>query len=80
MKITLKLNRVGMNMSEATIANWYKKPGDTFEPGEPIYGIETEKVIHDVEATASGTMIEILVAEGEDVEVGREICVIEINS
>lgn len=66
-------------MSEATIAAWYKQPGESFEPGETLYGIETEKVVQDVEATANGTLLEILVAAGEDAEVGQGICVVEIH-
>ena len=80
MKITLKLPRYGMNMSEATIATWYKKAGDTFVAGDALYGIETEKVVEDVEATANGTLLEILVDEGEDAEVGQGICVVEVNT
>ena len=79
MKMTLKLNRVGMNMSEATIVSWNKKPGDTFVTGDVIYSIETEKVTQDVDATANGSMLEILVPEGEDAEVGQSICIVEVN-
>jgi pyruvate/2-oxoglutarate dehydrogenase complex dihydrolipoamide acyltransferase (E2) component len=80
MKMTLKLNRVGMNMSEATIVSWSKKPGDTFVAGDVIYSIETEKVTQDIEATANGSMLEILVPEGEDADVGQAICTVEIGS
>lgn len=79
MKITLKLNRVGMNMSEATIVSWFKKAGESFQTGDAIYAIETEKVTQDVEATANGTLLEIIVPEGEDAEVGDPICVVDIQ-
>src|ERR1019366_4908036 len=58
-KVQLKLARVGMNMSEATIVRWHKKPGESFALGEPLYEIETEKVSMDVEAPGAGTLIEI---------------------
>lgn len=79
MKVRLKLNRVGMNMSEATIVSWMKQPGETFQPGEPLYAIETEKVTQDVEATVAGTLLEILVPAGEDAQVGDVICVVDIS-
>ena len=37
MRVTLKLSRVGMNMEEATIVKWYKRPGESFMAGEPLY-------------------------------------------
>lgn len=79
MKIKLKLIRVGMNMSEATIAEWHKQPGQTFTTGEPIYSIETEKVTQDVEATAPGTMVEILVPAGGDAQVGDALCIVDLD-
>jgi pyruvate/2-oxoglutarate dehydrogenase complex dihydrolipoamide acyltransferase (E2) component len=80
MKMTLKLNRVGMNMSEATIVSWNKKIGDTFVLGDVIYSIETEKVTQDIEATANGSMLEILVPEGEDADVGQAICIVDVGT
>lgn len=77
MKIRLKLARVGMNMEEATVVKWYKQPGETFAAGDILYEIETEKVTQEVAATGDGTMLEILVPEGEVAEVGEEVCVVE---
>ena len=54
MKIILKLARIGMNMQEATIAEWFKKPGEVFSSGEFLYSIETDKVTQEVEATGDG--------------------------
>jgi pyruvate/2-oxoglutarate dehydrogenase complex dihydrolipoamide acyltransferase (E2) component len=79
MKITLKLIRVGMNMQEATIAQWLRAPGEAFAEGDPLYAIETEKVTQDVLATAPGTLLEILVPAGQDAKVGQGVCVVEFN-
>lgn len=79
MKVKLKLARVGMNMQEATILKWLKQPGESFREGEELYEIETEKVTQAVEATGDGTLLEILVPEGEDAEVGQEICAVEME-
>ncbi|MEP7243739.1 MAG: lipoyl domain-containing protein [Gammaproteobacteria bacterium] len=77
MKLNLKLTRVGMNMAEATIAKWHKKPGDTFKTGDVLYDIETDKVTQEVVATSDGTLLEILVPEGEIAEVGAAVCSVD---
>ena len=79
MKVKLKLIRVGMNMSEATIVDWYKQPGERFVDGDPLYAIETEKVTQDVEANGSGTMLEIVVASGTDAQVGDVVCIVDAD-
>ncbi len=79
MKIKLKLIRVGMNMSEATIVEWHKQPGEAFQEGDALYAIETEKVTQDVQATGAGTMLEIIVPAGSDAQVGDAVCVVEVE-
>jgi pyruvate/2-oxoglutarate dehydrogenase complex dihydrolipoamide acyltransferase (E2) component len=80
MKAALKLARVGMNMEEATIVAWRKAPGEPFAPGEVLYEIETEKVTQEVEATAAGRLLEILVPEGENAAVGEVVCTVEVDA
>ena len=77
MKVSLKLPRYGMNMEEATIAKWHKHVGDTFTKGEPLYEIETEKVMTEVEAPCNGTLLGILAQEGDIVEVGNPVCEVD---
>lgn len=77
MKMYLKLARIGMNMEEATVSRWHKKPGDSFQAGEVLYEIETEKINQEIEATADGRMLEICVPEGEDAGVGDHLCLVE---
>jgi pyruvate/2-oxoglutarate dehydrogenase complex dihydrolipoamide acyltransferase (E2) component len=79
MKINLKLARVGMNMQEATIIKWHKQPGETFRTGEALYDIETEKVTQEIQASGDGTLVEILVPEGEEAQVGQAVCAIEMQ-
>ena len=80
MKVNLKLNRVGMNMAEATIAKWHRKPGETFKAGEALYEIETDKVTQEVLASGDGTLVEIVVPEGEVAKVGAVVCRVELTS
>lgn len=77
MKVQLKLTRVGMNMEEASIVQWLKKPGEAFSAGETLYIIETEKVSQEVTAPGSGTMVEIRVPEGDVAQVGDVVCVVD---
>jgi len=79
MRVKLKLARVGMNMEEATISRWLKKPGERFAKGDGLYEIETEKVNMTVEAPAAGTLVEILVAEGANATVGGEVCAVDLE-
>ena len=78
MKVNLKLNRVGMNMAEATIAKWHRKPGEAFKTGDALYDIETDKVTQEVTATGAGTLVAIVVPEGEVAEVGAVVCRVEL--
>ncbi len=80
MKITMKLPRIGMNMEEATIVKWHKRPGETFKTGDVLYEIETEKVSQEFAATADGTLLEQCVAEGDNVPVGGRVCVVEVTT
>jgi len=77
MRTPLQLSRVGMNMEEATVVRWHKRPGESFKAGEPLYEIETEKVNQEIAATSDGTMIEVYVQEGEIVKVGGQICLVD---
>ena len=79
MRINLKLSRVGMNMQEATIAQWHKQPGDEFKTGDVLYDIETEKVTQEVQARHDGTLIAILVPAGEVAAVGAPVCTVEMR-
>ncbi len=63
MPTEIYLVKVGMNMTEGVVEEWYVPDGGTVEKGELIYRLETEKVNLDVDAEASGT-VKHLVAEG----------------
>lgn len=68
--------KMGESITEGTVIAWHKKPGDKIELDETLLEIGTDKVDTEVPAPAAGTLQEILVAEGETVEVGTEIAVI----
>ena len=64
---------LGESITEATVAKWYKKPGDAVEQDEPLVELETDKVAVEVNAPASGVLGELQVNEGETVQVGAVI-------
>ena len=77
MKVVLKLPKLSMNMDEATLVTWHKKAGESFAAGDILYSLETEKVTSDVEAPCAGVLLEVMLAEGEDAEVGTPVCRID---
>lgn len=60
----------------ATIGKWLKQPGDRVEEYEPLCEVVTDKVTAELPSTAEGILLEILVPEGETVDVGTIVCVI----
>ncbi len=61
---------LGESISEATVAQWLKKEGEAVKADEPIVELETDKVTLEVNAASDGVIGKIIVAEGENVEVG----------
>jgi len=68
---------LGESITEATLGQWLKKPGDPVKADEPIASLETDKVAVEVPSPVAGTMGEQVVAEGDTVEVGAVIARIE---
>jgi 2-oxoglutarate dehydrogenase E2 component (dihydrolipoamide succinyltransferase) len=71
---------LGESITEATLGQWLKKPGDAVAADEPIASLETDKVAVEVPSPVAGTMGEQLVPEGETVAVGALIARIESRS
>ena len=76
-RVEVLLPQWGMGMSEGTITAWLKSIGDTVAEDEALADIEAEKVTETLEAPAAGTMVEILVPEGDTVEVRTPVAVID---
>src|SRR3569832_332988 len=64
---------LGESITEATLGQWLKKPGDAVKADEPIASLETDKVAVEVPSPVAGVMGEQVVAEGATVEVGAGI-------
>jgi 2-oxoglutarate dehydrogenase E2 component (dihydrolipoamide succinyltransferase) len=70
MSLEIKVPAMGESVTEATIARWFKKVGESVARDEPLVELETDKVTVEVPAPGAGTLESIAVQEGASVEVG----------
>jgi len=77
MAIEVKVPVLGESITEATVGQWLKKPGEAVAADEPIASLETDKVAIDVPAPSAGVMGDLVAAEGDTVEVGAIIAYIQ---
>jgi len=68
--------QLGETVTEGTITRWMKSVGDQVDRDEPLFEVSTDKVDTEVPSPASGVLTEIVVAEGETVDVGTRLAVI----
>ena len=78
MTVEIRVPVLGESVTEATVGQWFKKVGESVAKDEPLLELETDKVTLEVNATEAGRLEEIVVAEGEDVEVGAA-CVVPVE-
>src|SRR5512132_3333455 len=74
--IDVVMPQMGVSVSEGTITKWLKQQGEQVEADEPLLEISTDKVDTEVPSPGSGVLSEILVQEGETVEVGTKLALI----
>ena len=77
MATDVKVPTLGESITEATLGQWLKKPGDAVKADEPIASLETDKVAVEVPSPVSGVIGELVVNEGDTVNVGAVIARIE---
>ncbi|HKQ94723.1 MAG TPA: 2-oxoglutarate dehydrogenase complex dihydrolipoyllysine-residue succinyltransferase [Aestuariivirgaceae bacterium] len=70
MSTEIKVPALGESVSEATIAKWFKKPGDAVKLDEPLVELETDKVTIEVPSPAAGVLETVAAQTGETVKVG----------
>ena len=74
--VDVVMPQMGVSVSEGTITKWLKQEGEQIEADEPLLEISTDKVDTEVPSPGSGIVTQILVPEGETVEVGTKLAVI----
>jgi pyruvate dehydrogenase E2 component (dihydrolipoamide acetyltransferase) len=79
MAIEVTMPKFGLTMQEGTLQRYFRSPGDAVSAGEPLYEVETEKVLYVVEAPEAGTLALWLHEEGAVVECGGLVAVIAVS-
>ena len=75
----IRVPTLGESVTEATVATWFKKPGEVVSIDEMICELETDKVTVEVPAPISGTLSEIIANEGETVAVDALLAVLNAS-
>lgn len=76
-RIEVPMPQMGESIAEGTVSKWLKAPGDAVERDEAILEISTDKVDAEIPSPSAGVLAEIVVPEGETVEVGTIVAYIE---
>ena len=71
---TLALPRLGETMESGRVVAWLKQPGESFQRGETLVEIESDKTVVELPALADGMLLEVLALQGQDVAVGEPLC------
>lgn len=78
-KVEFKLPKMGESITEGTIINWLVQPGESFEEGDVIVEVGTDKVDNEVPAPFSGRLIETKYNAKDVVKIGEVIAILEAN-
>ena len=77
MTIEVRVPTLGESVTEATIATWFKKPGESVAVDEMLCELETDKVSVEVPSPAAGVLSEIVAKEGDTVEVNALLAMVD---
>ena len=73
----VKMPQLRPQMESGLLVAWLKNPGDQVEQGEPLYEIESDKVVSQIASDFSGTLTQVLAEEGDEVQVDQVLATIE---
>src|SRR3954453_12138455 len=76
----ITMPQLGETVTEGTITKWFKQVGDEVSEDEPLFEVSTDKVDSEVPSPASGYLAEILVEEGDTVDVGTKLAVVSADA
>lgn len=79
-KVEVVMPQMGESVMEGTVIEWAKKVGDSVEADETLLEIATDKVDSEVPSPEAGILVEILVEEGDTVQVGKPIAILETEA
>ena len=73
---TVIMPKLGQTVEESTVVKWHKREGDLVKKGEILFEIETDKAVLEIESFFEGTLLKIIVAEGQTVPVSVPVAFI----
>lgn len=68
--------KLGFNMSKGKLVSWHKQEGDAIQKGQPLFSVETDKAVIDIESVADGYVRKLFIEEGDTLPVTLPIAVI----
>ena len=77
MEKNIHMPKLRLEMKSGVLCAWLKEEGDTVTAGEPLFEIETDKVVNQIEATESGVLKKQLFEEGDTVNVETPVAILE---
>jgi pyruvate dehydrogenase E2 component (dihydrolipoamide acetyltransferase) len=77
--VDVTLPSLGESVTEGIITQWFKKVGEAVARDEPLFEVSTDKVDSEMPSPAAGVLVEILAGEGDTVETGARVAVIDEN-
>ena len=77
MEKQLSMPKLRPEMTSGVLCAWLKEEGDSVQAGEPLYEVETDKVVNQIEATAAGVLKKQLQEEGDEVAPGTPVAILE---
>src|SRR5690606_30029863 len=78
-KTEFKMPKMGESITEGTIIEWRVNEGDSFEEGDILLEVATDKVDNEVPASASGIMVEHKFKNGDIVPIGEVVAILELS-
>lgn len=79
MEKEIKMPKLRPEMKEGVLCAWLKEEGDRVSVGEPVFEIETDKVVNQVESTENGVIKKLLFEDGVTVAVDTAVAIIEVE-
>lgn len=79
MEKEIKMPKLRPEMKEGVLCAWLKEEGDRVSVGEPVFEIETDKVVNQVESTENGVIKKLLFEDGDTIAVDTAVAIIEVE-
>lgn len=77
MEKNIVMPRLRPEMEKGVLCAWLKEEGESVSAGEPLFEIETDKVVNQIEATQDGVLKKQLIGEGDTVDVETPVAILE---